>query len=208
MVIISGILYEEDFKEAYDGLMEEVFKSLKPLITFSIANELDAYLTNSSANPSIVRVAKEIIGDKVAMFKYAQSLRAAKINVAVAEFNLFNVPTEFHDKGKVCGYPTEEGLKIIKDLLDNKRAIVARDEPPTKDEYLAFADNIEALGKQCKTRLLKNKSRVYDYRNPGTPTYLGVIVRKLEWLEMAYKGVLYMKHLEQQGVSVEGGSQF
>lgn len=208
MVIISGILYEEDFKDAYDGLMEQVFKSLKPLITFSIANELDAYLTNPSADSSIVGVAKEIIGDKVAMFKYAQSLRAAKINVAVAEFNLFNVPTEFRDKGKVCGYPTEEGLKIIKDLLDNKRAIVARDEPPTKDEYLTFADNIEALGKQCKTRLLKNKSRVYDYRNPGTPTYLGVIVRKLEWLEMAYKGVLYMKHLEQQGVNVEGGSQF
>lgn len=208
MVIISGILYEEDIRDVDKDLIVRIFTTLKPLITFSIANELDDYLNNSEADSAIVSIVKETIGGKVAMFKYAQSLRAARINVTVAEFNLFNVPAEFRDHDKLCGYPTEEGLKVIKDLLEHKKDIVARDEPPTKDEYLAFADAIETLGKSYKSRLLKNKSRVYDFRNPGTPTYLGVIVRKLEQLEMAYKGVLYMQHISQQGVGIEGGSQF
>lgn len=208
MTIISGILYEEDFKEADRQLKVDIFTALKPLVTFSIATEIDGYINNPNADGELVGIIKDTIGGKVAMFKYAQTLRATGINTTVAEFNLFTVPSEFKDKGLLCGYPTEEGLKVIKDLLDHKKDIVARDEPPTKDEYLLFADRVEILGKAYKERLRKNKSRVYDFRSTGTSTYLGVIVRKLEMLEMAYKGVLYMKHLGSQGISMEGGSQF
>lgn len=208
MTIISGILYEEDFKEVDKQLKVDIFTALKPLVTFSIATELDTYINDPNADNELVSIIKETIGGKVAMFKYAQTLRATGVNTTVAEFNLFTVPSDYKDKGMLCGYRVEEGLKVIKDLLEHKKDIVARDEPPTKDEYLIFADRVELLGKACKERLQKNKSRVYDFRSTGTSTYLGVIVRKLEMLEMAYKGVLYMKHLGAQGVSMEGGSQF
>lgn len=208
MTIISGILYEEDFKEASEEIMTTVFTSLKPLITFSIAVELDEYMNNPNADKRIVSLLKGIVGGKVAMFKYSQTLRANGVNVAVAEFNLFAVPDEYRSNGRFCGYPVEEGLKVIEDLLKHKKDIAARDEPPTKEEYQSFLSSVELLGKACKLRLQKNKSRVYDFRSTGSSTYLGSIVRKLEILEMAYKGIFYMKHVDEQGISLEGGSQF
>ena len=208
MDIISGILSEKDFENVdYDGLID-VFTHLKPLITASSANDISAYMNDPASSANIVKALKETVGSHVFMFKYAESLRYNKTNSAIADFNLFSALTEYSQENKVCGMRADEGLAVIKDVLDHRQNITARDNVATKEEYSAFMDSCKILGQACCNRIKMNKSRIYNPNSEGASTYLGVIVRKLEQLEMAYKGINYVRDVESRGVGIEGGSLY
>lgn len=206
--IIEGILLEEDLLDVNDEGVTKIFTTLKPLITYSTAEEVNRYLSDPTSDGRIVSFAKRILGNAVERFQYAQKLRAAKINSNVAEFNLYNTVSEYTEKGLLCGYPVNVGLSIIDDLLTHRQFIVSRDAPATKEEFGAFKDAFDLLRKEARQRLQINKTRVYDFRSSGTSTYLGVIVSKMDDLSMASKGVQYLQYLESAGLSAEGGSQF
>lgn len=206
--IIEGILLEEDLLDVSDEVVTKIFTTLKPLITYSTAEEVNRYLNDPASDGRLVGIAKRILGNAVERFQYAQKLRAAKINSNVAEFNLYNTVSEYTEKGLLCGYPVKVGLNIIDDLLTHRQFIVSRDAPATKEEFGAFKDAFDLLSKEARQRLQINKTRVYDFRSSGTSTYLGVIVSKMDDLSMASKGVQYLQYLENAGLSAEGGSQF
>ena len=208
MEIISGIFYEKDFDNISYEDMVEIFSRLKPLITSSSANEVYHYMDNPNARGDIVKALKETMGNRIFMFRYAESLRYNKTNTAVAEFNLFSALSEYTQQDKVCGIQTEDGLKLIEDLLNNSQNITARDSAASKEEYEAFMDACGLIGNACKDRIKMNKSRIYNPKSEGANTHLGIIVRKLEQLEMAYKGINYVREIEARGLSLVGGSQY
>ena len=208
MDIIPGIFSDTSFADLPYDKTVEVIEAFKPLITAETAAFINHYIKSPGANATMVKALNEVLGKDLENYVYMASLRNNKINEKVTNYNLYEVPY-YYRKGQFCGFPIDEGMKIVKDLIDHKGIIKAVDNLGTSEEWNNFFDVIKSkFHSDDFIRIMVNRDHLYRPHAKPHSTYLSSIVSKIEQLEMGYMGILYMQHAWQAGISNEGSTLF
>ena len=209
MKIIAGILEEEDFDGALTENQMRLLEALVPLLSSDTSKDILNYIKEGDKSLPIYHAVETILLPRANIFMYSIGLRKNKVNTNVANYNLFTVPFEYEEEGQLCGYPVDQGKEVIKDLLKNRRYISDREFSVSKEDFehfIALADT--SLSINARRRIKTNKTRLYAPRRGPENTYLGIIVRRLDQLEMGLKGVEYIEACERAGVTADGSVLF
>lgn len=209
MKIIAGILEEEDFDGAVTDDQYGLLQALVPLLNSDTAKDVLHYLENGDKSLPIYNAVKDVLTQRAMIFKYSIDLRRNKVNANVASYNLYTVPFDYEESGQFCGYSVGEGKEVVQDLINNRRYISDREFVASKEDFEHFYALAElCLPASSVKRIKTNKTRVYSPKRAPENTYLGIIVRRLDQLEMGLKGIEYLELCERSGVSVEGSVLF
>ena len=155
---------------------------LAAVVNFGTACTFRDYIEGPNHNPTVAKIIEDNLGDAIKRATFHQELHDKGIVKALRSINL----------GAIAAMHNVEEMQKLVDIIEyvraNSKYVRATIHPVTKDEYTLFYVSVPDVYKDA---IRINRDYFYDSRGRDFSTGLGIIVRRQQEIDIAYKGLKY-----------------
>lgn len=155
---------------------------LAAVVNFGTACTFRDYIESPNHNPTVAKIIEDNLGDAIKRATFHQELHDKGIVKALRSINL----------GAIAAMHNVEEMQKLVDIIEyvraNSKYVRAAIHPVTKDEYTLFYVSVPDVYKDA---IRINRDYFYDSRGRDFSTGLGIIVRRQQEIDIAYKGLKY-----------------
>lgn len=155
---------------------------LAAVVNFGTACTFRDYIDSPNHNPTVAKIIEDNLGDAIKRATFHQELHDKGIVKALRSINL----------GAIAAMHNVDEMQKLVDIIEyvraNSKYVRATIHPVTKDEYTLFYVSVPDVYKDA---IRINRDYFYDSRGRDFSTGLGIIVRRQQEIDIAYKGLKY-----------------